>query len=64
MLHITLYLLAVNKCSSETPKSFHWVCVNVVVGGAVVVVIVVVVHVVVVALLLVSDHIILDLLSQ
>ena len=56
LLLITLYLLVVNKCSSEAPESYHLVCVDVVA----VVCVVVVVNVVVVALLHVTDHIILS----
>ena len=52
----------VNKCFSEAPESYCWVCVDVVVFGVVViiVVIVVVVNVVVVALIVVTDHILLS----
>ena len=57
LLLITLYLLVVNKCSSETPESYHRVCVDVDVGAGVDVV---VVNIVVVALLVVTDDIILS----
>ena len=60
LLLFTLYLVQVNKCSSEAPESYCLVCVDVVVVFGVVVVIVVVVNVVAVALIVVTDHIILN----
>ena len=49
----------VNKCSSEAPEGFHYVCVEIVIV-VVVVFAAVVVNFVVVALLVVTGHIILS----